>query len=76
MTKDEAKERTIKGIWNCIELNIKRKIENACDCGENEVIFYKMDINTEDIERLEKLGYIITFDDSDKWCPVYFIKWE
>jgi hypothetical protein len=75
MTKDEAKARTIKGIWNNIELNIKRKIENACDCGENEVVVDQMDINIEDIERLAKLGYIITFDDGDKWCPEYYIKW-
>lgn len=76
MTKDEAKARTIKGIWNCIELNIKRKIENACDCGENEVRVDKMDLPTADVERLKKLGYDITFDDNDKWCPEYIIKWE
>ena len=75
MTKDEAKERTIKGIWNCIELNIKRKIENACDCGENEVRADKIDLSTADAERLEKLGYDITLDDSDRWCPEYIIKW-
>jgi hypothetical protein len=76
MTKDEAKARTIKGIWNCIELNIKRKIENACDYGVNEVRVDKVDISTADVERLKKLGYSITSDDSDRWCPEYIIKWE
>jgi hypothetical protein len=76
MTKDEAKARTIKGIWNLIELNIKIKIENACDGGENEVRVEKMELSTADAERLKKLGYNITFDDSDIWCPEYIIKWE
>ena len=76
MTKDEAKARTIKGIWNCIELNIKTTIENACDCGENEVRVDKMDLSTADVERLKKLGYDIESDDSDIWCPEYIIKWE
>lgn len=76
MTKDEAKARTIKGIWNCIDLNVIKRIENACDCGENEVRVDKMDLSTADVERLKKLGYDIIFDDSDKWCPEYIIKWE
>jgi hypothetical protein len=76
MTKDEAKARTIKGIWNCIEPNIKRKIENACDCGVNEVRVDKMDLSIADVERLKKLGYNIISDDSDRWCPEYIIKWE
>ena len=76
MTKDEAKARTIKGIWNCIESNIKIKIENACDSGENEIRVDKMDLSTANVERLKKLGYDITSDDSDRWCPGYIIKWE
>lgn len=76
MTKDEAKARTIKGIWNCIELNVRRRIENACDCGENEVRVEKIELSTADVERLKKLGYDITSDDSDRWCPEYIIKWE
>lgn len=76
MTKDEAKARTIKGIWNCIELNIQGTIEHACDCGEHEVRVYKADLSTADVERLKKLGYDITSDDSDSWCPEYIIKWE
>lgn len=75
MTKNEAVTRTIEGIWNCIELNVKRKIENACDCGENEVRVDKMDLSPADVERLKKLGYDITLDDSDRWCPEYIIKW-
>lgn len=75
MTKNEAVTRTIEGIWNCIELNVKRKIENACDCGENEVRVDKMELSTADVERLKKLGYDITLDDSDRWCPEYIIKW-
>jgi hypothetical protein len=76
MTKDEAKARTIKGIWNCIEPNIQGTIENACDCGKNEVRVDKMDLSAADAERLEKLGYYVTLDDSDMWCPEYIIKWE
>jgi hypothetical protein len=76
MTKEEAKARTIKGIWNCIELNVRKRIENACDCGENGVRFEKVDISTADVERFKKLGYDITSDDSDIWCPEYIIKWE
>lgn len=75
MTKDEAKARTIKGIWNCIELNVRKRIENACDCGENEVRVEKADISTANVERLKRLGYDITYDDSDRWCPEYIIKW-
>ena len=35
-----------------------------------------MDLSTADVERLKKLGYDITSDDSDRWCPEYIIKWE
>jgi hypothetical protein len=76
MTKDEAKARTIKGIWNNISKCITDRIEDTCDCGENEVRVEKMDLSPADVERLKKLGYDITLDDSDRWCPEYIIKWE
>lgn len=76
MTKNEAVKRTIEGIWNCLDQNIKIKIENACDCGKNEVRVEKMNLSTADVERLEKLGYYVTLDDSDMWCPEYIISWE
>lgn len=76
MTKDDAKARTIKGIWNCIDIIVKEKIENACDCGENTVRVDKCNISMADVERLAKLGYCITLDNSDTWSPEYIINWE
>ena len=76
MNRDEAAERTIKGIWNAISDYVKCKIQRKCDEGEFEARFDKYQITKEDIERLEHLYYTVRLDDSDSFCPEYIINWE
>ena len=54
MTKDEAKARTIKGIWNNISKYITDRIEATCDCGENEVRVEKNGSITSRCRKIEK----------------------
>jgi hypothetical protein len=76
MTRNEAVVRTSKGIWNNISKYITERIEDTCDCGENETRVYKDKLSEEDINRLIGLGYNIELDTSDSYLHEYIISWK
>ncbi len=76
MTAEEARELTKFGIWGCIETNIKDTIVDACNEGYYETTVDKMRLNDADKVRLEQLGYTVTLDNTDRFCPVYYINWK
>ena len=76
MTKEEAAIRTSKGIWNNISEYIRERIEDKCDEGEYETRVYINNLSDDDKNRLCKLNYTITLDNSDDFYPEYVISWE
>lgn len=76
MNCKEAKIQTESGIWSKISPVIVNGILDACDEGLYEITINKTYMSEDDFDRLIKLGYCVTFDDTDKICPVYYISWK
>lgn len=76
MNSKEAKEMTEFGMWVKIRSEIKERITDACNDGEFEINIPKYCLSGEDKDRLIKLGYCITYDETDKFDPRYYISWK
>lgn len=76
MNVKEAKELTEFGLWVKISSSIKERIEDACNDGEFEINVPNYCLSEEDMDRLVKLGYCITYDGSDTFDPRYYISWK
>lgn len=76
MNSEEAKKQTEIGIWLKISPIIINKILDACDEGLYEIVINKTYISEDDFDRLIKLGYCITFNETNKFDPVYYISWK
>ena len=76
MNSTEAKEMTKIGIWTKINSSIKDLIVDACNNGEFEINISNILVTENDIERLVKLGYCVTYDGTDKFDPRYYISWK
>ena len=76
MTKDEAYKDTLEGLWCKLPSRVTEMIENACNSGEFEITVEKHILSQEDINILSLLGYSVTYDGTDKFCPIYYISWK
>lgn len=76
MNSEEAKIQTENGIWSKISPVIVNEILDACDEGLYEITINAMFVSEDDFNRLVKLGYCVTFDGTNKFCPVYYISWK
>lgn len=76
MNREEAKRQTEIGIWSKISPVIVNGILDACDDGLYEITINKILVSEDDVDRLIKLGYSVTFDGSNKFCPEYYISWK
>lgn len=76
MTKDEAHEQALRGLWCKLPSSVKEMIEDACNSGEFEIIVDKYVLSKENIENLNLLGYCVTYDGSDTFCQIYYISWK
>lgn len=76
MNRAEAKEMTEFGMWAKISPSIKDCIIDACNAGEFEINISSIHVTENDINRLSKLGYCVTYDGTDKFDPRYYISWK
>lgn len=76
MNSTEAKEMTEFGMWTKISPGIKDRITDACNAGEFEINISSIHVTENDIDRLVKLGYCVTYDGTDKFDPRYYISWK
>ena len=76
MTAKDAQELTQNGLWARINDSIKDKILNACNEGEYEICAMRHELSNDDKERLIDLGYTVTYDGTDVFCPIYYISWK
>lgn len=76
MNSAEAKEMTKLGMWTKINSCIRDFIVGACGRGEYEINISNIHVTENDIDRLVKLGYCVTYDGTDKFDPRYYISWK
>ena len=76
MNSTEAKEMAEFGMWTKISPGIKDRITDACNAGEFEIYISSIHVTENDIDRLVKLGYCVTYDRTDKFDPRYYISWK
>ena len=76
MTKDEAYKDTLEGLWCKLPSKVTSEIVDACNSGEFEITVEKHILSQEDIKILGLLGYCVTYDGTDKFCPIYYISWK
>ena len=76
MNSAEAKEMTEFGMWTKISSSIKDRIVDACNAGESEINISSIHVTENDINRLAKLGYCVTYDGIDEFDPRYYISWK
>ena len=76
MNSTEAKEMTEFGMWTKISSSIKDRIVDACNAGEFEINISSIHVTENDINRLAKLGYYVTYDGTDEFDPRYYISWK
>ena len=76
MTKEEAREQALHSLWCKLPSRVTEVIEDACNSGEFEITVEKHVLSEKDIESLNLLGYCVTYDGSDKFCPIYYINWK
>lgn len=76
MNSTEAKEMTEFGMWTKISSSIKDRIVDACNAGESEINISSIHVTENDINRLAKLGYCVTYDGTDAFDPRYYISWK
>lgn len=77
MTKEEARELTLKHLWSSLPSKVKDLIEESCLNGEFSVTLdyniYSL-LSKENIEALIILGYNVINDDYDD--PFFIISWR
>lgn len=76
MTKDEAYRETLKGLWCKLPSEVTSEIVDACNSGEFEITVEEHILSREDIKILYLLGYCVTYDDTNEFCPIYYISWK
>ena len=76
MNSAKAKEMTELGMWAKINSCIRDFIVGACDRGECEINISNIHVTENDIDRLVKLGYCVTYDRTDEFDPRYYISWK
>lgn len=76
MNKNEAYKNTLEGLWCKLPSKVTSEIVDACNSGEFEITVEKHILSQEDIKILGLLGYYVTYDGTDKFCPIYYISWK
>lgn len=74
MTKEEARERTLKHLYSSLPSMVKDLIEEKCLNGQFEVILdYKL-LSKENIDALRILGYNVICNNIDE--PFFNVSWR